>query len=95
MEENLPEGWVETNLGDVLPINYGKGLAETARVKDGEVPVYGSSGIVGYHNQALTSDETLVIGRKGSVGSVYYSSIPCFPIDTTYFVEKTPSTLRC
>jgi type I restriction enzyme, S subunit len=46
---------------------------------------------VGYHNLALTSDETLILGRKGSIGSVYYSSVPCWPIDTTYFVERTTS----
>jgi type I restriction enzyme S subunit len=91
MDEKLPEGWVETTLGDILPIKYGKGLSEVIRDKNGKVPVYGSSGIVGYHDQALTSDETLILGRKGTVGSVYYSSVPCWPIDTTYFVERTAS----
>ncbi len=90
-EERLPEGWVEATLRDILPIQYGKGLPETIRDKDGKVPVYGSSGVVGYHNQALTSYETLILGRKGSIGSVYYSSVPCWPIDTTYFVERTAS----
>ena len=32
-----------------------------------------------------------MIGRKGSVGAVHYSPVPCWPIDTTYFVEATPS----
>jgi len=91
MDERLPNGWVETTLGDILPILYGKGLSEAIRDKDGKIPVYGSSGLVGYHNQALTTDETLILGRKGSVGSVYYSSVPCWPIDTTYFVERTTS----
>jgi type I restriction enzyme S subunit len=31
----------------------------------------------------------LIIGRKGSIGNVHYSPIPCWPIDTTYFVEKS------
>lgn len=85
----LPEGWVKTTLGEVLPIQYGKGLVEAIRNKNGQVPVYGSSGIVGFHNQALTSKATLIIGRKGSIGSAYYSPIPCWPIDTTYFVEES------
>ncbi len=87
-ENELPEGWVETTLGDILPIQYGKGLVDADRDANGHIPVYGSSGIVGFHNQALTAHATLVIGRKGSIGSIYYSPIPCWPIDTTYFVEE-------
>ncbi len=90
-ENELPEGWVETALKDILPIQYGKGLVEANRDKNGQVPVYGSSGVVGFHNQALTSKATLIVGRKGSLGSVYYSPVPCWPIDTTYFVEENES----
>jgi type I restriction enzyme, S subunit len=89
IEENkLPKGWVQTTLGDLLPIQYGKGLVVASRVLNGEIPVYGSSGIVGFHNQALTTKPSLVIGRKGSIGSVYHSTVPCWPIDTTYFTEE-------
>ncbi|MFI5269705.1 MAG: restriction endonuclease subunit S, partial [Chloroflexota bacterium] len=88
--DTLPLGWVETDLGTVLPLTYGKGLVESARDASGDVPVYGSSGQVGIHNSALTSRATLVVGRKGSVGAVHYSPVPCWPIDTTYFVEEPP-----
>ena len=54
----------------------------------GPVPVFGSAGIVGWHDKSLTSSPTLIIGRKGSVGNVFYSPVPCFPIDTTFFVEE-------
>ncbi|MEO8954237.1 MAG: restriction endonuclease subunit S [Ktedonobacteraceae bacterium] len=79
---------METMLGEILPIQYGKGLVESSRDKSGHIPVYGSSGIVGFHNHALTSKATLIVGRKGSVGSIYYSKSPCWPIDTVYFVEE-------
>ena len=96
MSENgkagLPMGWTEAVLGEVLPLSYGKGLTKKNRNNTGSVPVYGSSGIVGQHSQALTSGPTLVVGRKGSVGEVHYSPVPCWPIDTTYFVEATEST---
>ncbi len=91
-ENELPNGWAWTTLGDILPIQYGKGLVETIRDRGGQVPVYGSSGVVGVHNQALTSKATLIIGRKGSIGSVHYSPVPCWPIDTTYFVEESANT---
>jgi type I restriction enzyme, S subunit len=64
-EKEIPQGWAETSLEFVLPIQYGKGLVEASRDKTGDVPVYGSSGVVGVHNQALTSKAALIIGRKG------------------------------
>ena len=72
----LPPGWAETTIGDVLQFNYGKGLPERDRSGRG-IPVYGSNGVVGYHGKALVSAESLVIGRKGSVGEVHHSQGPC------------------
>ena len=83
----LPSGWAKTTLGDVLQFNYGKGLPERNRSGSG-FPVYGSNGVVGYHEKALVSAESLVVGRKGSVGEVHHSRGPCWPIDTTYFVDE-------
>ena len=53
-------------------------------------------GVVGHHDQPLTQGPTIVIGRKGSIGEINWSNVPCFPIDTTYFVERTliPCDLR-
>ena len=75
-------------LGEVCDFAYGDGLKETDR-KGGDVPVYGSNGIVGWHDEALTKGETLIVGRKGSIGEVHFSKVPCWAIDTTYFIEKT------
>jgi type I restriction enzyme S subunit len=86
-ENNLAEGWVWSRVGDLLKINYGRGLKEEKRV-DGPVPVYGSNGIVGQHNSALTEGPTIIIGRKGSIGAIHYSSRSCWPIDTTYFIDN-------
>jgi type I restriction enzyme S subunit len=82
-------------LGELCEFAYGKSLKEEER-RPGKVPVYGSNGVVGWHAQAITSGPTIVIGRKGSIGEVNWSSGPCFPIDTTYYVEKTkkPCDLR-
>jgi type I restriction enzyme, S subunit len=86
--QKLPIGWQKTKLGEVLPILYGKGLPEKIRDINGKFPVYGSSGQVGLHSEPLTKKPTLIIGRKGSVGEIYYSNLPCWPIDTTYFAEE-------
>lgn len=77
---------IELTIKNFSSFSYGKSLSATNRVY-GNIPVYGSSGVTGYHNEALTSGPTVIIGRKGTVGSVYLSNTPCWPIDTTFFVE--------
>jgi len=85
-KQDLPLNWEYPRLGDVISLEYGKALPERKRLSNGNVPVFGSSGIVGYHDKAITARESLIVGRKGSIGSVYLSNIPCWPIDTTYFI---------
>jgi len=83
---DLPEGWAAVRVSDLVEIKYGKGLIEERRA-GGKVPVYGSNGVVGHHDTPLTQGSTIIIGRKGTVGAVHYCPQPCWPIDTTYFIE--------
>lgn len=87
----LPHGWADTTLGDVMELRYGKSLPEKDRVP-GAVGVYGSNGIVGLHTTAVTEAPAIVVGRKGSIGEVHFSKTACFPIDTTYFVDRFECT---
>jgi len=85
----LPPGWRWVRLGEVSEFAYGENLPAHSRDSQGEVPVYGSNGIVGQHIRSVTKGPTIVIGRKGSIGEVHFSSVPCWPIDTTYYIEHT------
>jgi type I restriction enzyme S subunit len=76
-------------LGDVLPFKYGKNLPSRNRTNSGEFQVLSSAGITGSHDAALTDRPTVVIGRKGSIGTVYYCPKPVWPIDTTFYVEPS------
>ena len=82
-----PDGWKLSELGDLLEVKYGKGLPKNIRKPNG-VPVYGSNGIIGQHEVPLTKGPTIIIGRKGTVGAVHFSDLPCWPIDTTYFIDE-------
>ena len=79
--------WPEVELGDVCEFAYGKSLPAKARTGNG-YPVFGSNGPVGFHEKALTSGATIIVGRKGSFGEVHYSPSPCSPIDTTYYITE-------
>ena len=86
----LPKGWVETRLGAVVELKYGKSLPKNSRTS-GPFSVYGSNGIVGTNEDAITAAPAIIVGRKGSFGEVNYSPEECFPIDTTYYVDSFES----
>lgn len=92
ISDGMPEGWKRKQLGECVTLNYGKALKSEIRV-NGEYPVYGSSGIVGSHDKPLVKGPAIILGRKGNVGSVYWSSKSFYPIDTVYFVDAENSSL--
>ena len=85
---DIPQGWETKKLGDIIELKYGKALKKTNR-RDGEYPVFGSSGIVGYHDKSLVEGPGIIVGRKGNVGSVFWSDEDFFVIDTAYFVTSS------
>ncbi|MDO9011833.1 MAG: restriction endonuclease subunit S [Gallionella sp.] len=84
----IPQGWEVKKLDDVLELNYGKALKKEDR-RDGEYPVFGSSGVVGTHDTALVEGPGIIVGRKGNVGSVFWCDDDFFVIDTAYFVTSS------
>lgn len=79
------QGTQTRTLGDVLELAYGKSLPANRR-NPGPVAVYGSGGPSGWHNTALASGPGVIVGRKGTVGSIYWCQRDFFPIDTTFYV---------
>ena len=88
--DGLPDGWKRRTIGQIAEFKYGRSLKQENRV-EGAFPVYGSSGIIGFHQAALTEGPAIVVGRKGNVGSIYWSAVNFWPIDTVYFVPKERS----
>jgi len=86
------EGWKMKRLGEIANLNYGKGLRSDKR-EPGSVPVYSSAGVTGYHNVPLVNEPGIIVGRKGSVGTVYLSEEPFYCIDTAYYIKK--SEVKC
>jgi type I restriction enzyme, S subunit len=84
----IPQGWEVKKLGDILVLNYGKALKKEDR-REGEYPVFGSSGIVGTHDTALVNGPGIIVGRKGNVGSIFWCNDNFFVIDTAYFVTSS------
>jgi len=85
---DVPEGWSILRLKWVCNFLYGESLSAQGR-EDGTIPVYGSNGIVGYHNRSITEKPCIIVGREGSFGKVTFSEKKCYPIDTTYYIDCT------
>ena len=92
LTNGVPPGWERVPLGERVTLNYGKALKAEERI-DGPFPVYGSSGIVGSHEKPLTKGLGIILGRKGNVGSVFWSNKDFWPIDTAYFIGSETSNL--
>ncbi len=86
----IPEGWEVVKLGDAIELAYGKALKADTRMA-GDIPVYGSAGIVGYHYEGLIKGPGIIVGRKGNVGSVFWSDTDFFPIDTVFYIRSKVS----
>ena len=81
----VPDGWEVKSLGDLIELGYGKALKADNR-NGGVIPVYGSNGRIGWHDQSLVSGPGIVVGRKGNPGIVTWAQSDFFPIDTTFYV---------
>lgn len=84
--DGLPEGWRSGLVGDAIELGYGKALKEEVR-RFGNIPVYGSNGRVGWHDQALVKGPGIVVGRKGNPGIITWAPTDFFPIDTSFYVQ--------
>lgn len=79
----LPPNWKLMALGDFADVKYGK-----ARPKDsGNIPVIGSGGEYGRTSKPLIDYPTIVIGRKGTAGLAWLQKHPCYPSDTTFYLQ--------
>lgn len=86
LQKNIPKGWEVRKVEDILTLEYGKPLKESDRIS-GNIPVFGSNGIVGFNNTSLVKGPGVIVGRKGGAGEVMFSGKDFYPIDTTYFVK--------
>jgi len=81
----IPKGWTTPKLDEIVELAYGKALKEENR-RQGKVPVYGSNGAVGWHDEAFVKGPGIVVGRKGNPGIVTWAPTDFVPIDTTFYV---------
>lgn len=78
----FPEG----KIGDLLTLQRGFDITKKEQT-DGPIPVISSGGIASYHNMSMVKGPGVVIGRKGTLGTVFYVKSDYWPHDTTLWVK--------
>ena len=76
--------WRETTLGEITNLKRGFDLPKSQRLQGG-VPVYSSSGITGSNSTAAVEGPCVITGRYGTIGEVFFSSGPCWPLNTALY----------
>jgi len=71
-------------LENLCKVKYGK---DHKRLGDGQIPVYGTGGIMRYANSALYDRKSVLIPRKGSLGNIYFVDEPFWTVDTLFYTE--------
>ncbi len=85
--DGVPAGWDRVPLEAALVLQRGFDLPVQER-QDGEVPIYGSTGIVGRHDKAKVSAPGVVTGRSGTLGNVHYVAEDYWPLNTSLWVKE-------
>ncbi len=80
--EEADEGWEECKLSDVLEIKYGK---DHKKLANGNIPLYGSGGIMRYVESFLYDKESILIPRKGTLTNLFYIDEPFWTVDTIFW----------
>lgn len=74
--------WVP--LEKIAKIKHGKDWKDQEK---GDVPVYGSGGIMGYVGSFLHDRPTVLIPRKGSITNIFYVETPLWNVDTIFYTD--------
>ena len=84
IQELCPDGVEYKTLGEIATIKNGRDYKHLGK---GNVPVYGSGGIMTYVDTYVYNKPTVLIPRKGSLGNLFYVDTPFWNVDTIFYTE--------
>lgn len=69
-------------MGEVAEIKNEK---DWKKLGDGNIPVYGTGGIMGYVDTYIYNKPTVLLPRNGSITNIFYLESPFWNVDTIYY----------
>lgn len=82
----IPEGWGTLAFVDALTIRHGKDKKAVESI-DGQFPIFGTGGQMGWASEYLYDKPSVLIGRKGSINKPRYMETPFWTVDTLFYSE--------
>ncbi len=82
--------WQVERLDSFFTLKRGYDLPKQSRIS-GSVPIIASSGFTDFHNEAKVNEPGVVTGRYGTIGSVFFSEVPFWPLNTALYVNDFKS----
>lgn len=74
--------WTTGYLSDLIAVKYGK---DHKKLDDGDIPCYGSGGVMRYVERPIYDHESVLIPRKGTLNNVMYVNVPFWSVDTMFY----------
>jgi len=81
---NSEHHWADGTLSQLLSVKYGK---DHKHLADGDIPLYGSGGIMRYVEKSLYDKVSVLIPRKGTLSNIMYVDEPFWSVDTMFYTE--------
>lgn len=79
------DSFTQCRIGDILNIGSGK---DYQHLSNGDIPVYGTGGLMCYVNESLYEGESVCIGRKGTINKPMYLSGRFWTVDTLFYTHS-------
>ncbi|RHL47111.1 restriction endonuclease subunit S [Eubacterium ventriosum] len=80
-------------LKDIAKIKYGKNQKKVVFL-NGNIPIYGTGGLMGYAKESLYEKPSVLIGRKGTINKVRYVTHPFWTVDTLFYTIIDEKIIR-
>src|SRR5690554_5681266 len=81
----IPESWKVVDIMSVLTIGSGR---DYKHLKEGEIPVYGTGGLMTYVDDYLYDGTSVGIGRKGTIDKPVFLTGKFWTVDTLFYTHS-------
>ncbi len=88
----FPSDWQSGELLNFLELQRGVDLPVQDR-RDGDVPILGSNGLLGFHDISVSEGPGVITGRSGTIGKVFYAEGKYWPLNTALYVKDFKGNL--
>jgi type I restriction enzyme S subunit len=86
-KNGVPHGWARLPFKEALVLQRGFDLPIQER-EDGDIPIYASTGLIGFHNNMRVKGPGVVTGRSGTLGKVHFVITDYWPLNTALWVKE-------